>query len=176
MRRSTLLYVLAGLVILAVLVPAFAVGTQPPENVSLSPNSGAIHADSKATLTARYADPDGYKDIAYCRLLINTTLDPKRAVYVVYDAVRNRLYIRNDKDTSWLGGSAPGTNRTIASGFGRLYIGDTRVNRSGNDMTVVWVLDVKSPFKGKTVNAWMYVSDREGHRQGWQKMGTFDVK
>lgn len=66
--------------------------------------------------------------------------------------MKDRSYIRNDANTSWLRGSNPGAKRMVANGYGQRDTGGTHVNRSDNDMMIAWNLVVKSPFKGTTVN------------------------
>lgn len=149
--------------------------SQPPTNVSLSPNSGALTTTSKTTLTSRYSDADGYANIANCFLLVNTTFSGANAVYVRYDANSNKLYVMNDANNAWLGGYSPGSASVVENSYCTLYCSETTVSGSGATLTVNWKLKLKPTMAGKLCSAWAMVIDDTNLRDGWDKMGSFII-
>src|SRR5205085_1298737 len=93
--------------------------TSGPSNVSLSPASGSTAVGAARSLTAAYQDPNGYGDVASVYLLVNASASAAGALYGWYDAVNNKLYLRNNANSTWLGGFAPGTANTIVDGSGQ---------------------------------------------------------
>ena len=126
---------------------------------------------TKLTFTSKYSDAAGYADISRCYFLLNTTLSQANAVYVMYDAVANKLYLRNDVNTGWLGGYAPGSTNTISNGQCTLYCAETSMPGSGNVRTVNWRIQLKDSMSGKSCNGWMLVSDKAGLTDGWDQLG-----
>jgi M6 family metalloprotease-like protein len=150
--------------------------SQPPANVSLSPNSGMLATGRKLTFTSTYSDSDGYGDLAVCHLLFNTTTSSgANTAYVIYDANTNKLYLRNDASTAWLGGYRPGSTLVIENSYCKLYCQDTTVTGSGTTLTINWKIELKPSMAGRTLPAWMTVFDDAGLRDDWDQMGSFKV-
>jgi hypothetical protein len=101
--------------------------SQPPSNTSLSPSSFVVSPSVKKIVVAKYSDGDGSGDISACYTLINTTLTGSKACYLYYDAASNKLYVRNDTNTAWTGGAAPGAASVIENSYVRLYCAETTV-------------------------------------------------
>jgi hypothetical protein len=142
-----------------------------PSNVSLSPTSGVFAVGDKYTFSSKYSDPDGWNNLANCYLLINTTLDPANAVFLRYDANENKLYLKDDAGSVWLGGYAPGSGYSIPNSQGILYCSGTTIGKSGNVLTVNWRISFKPKMSGKICSAWMLVFDDTSLRDGYDKMG-----
>jgi parallel beta-helix repeat protein len=156
-------------------IGADEVAGNAPVNVSMSPNSGSLTAGSKVTVTAAYSDGDGYANLANCYLLINDSLVTKYSAYLRYDSNSNKLYVRNDADTAWLGGYAPGASNVIENTFCRLYCAETTKSASGAALTVNWKIVLKPITAGSNCSAWMCVYDDGNLKDGWDKMGSFSI-
>ncbi len=72
-----------------------------PQAVSISPESGPLPINTKTTLTSVYRDPNGYRDLRKCYLLVNDSLAQTNAVFLWYDKATNQVYLKNDANTSW---------------------------------------------------------------------------
>jgi outer membrane protein assembly factor BamB len=155
----------------------YAIGPGPsaPYNSSLSPNVGPLPVGVKTTFTTSYGDSNGYSDIARCYLLINTSLAYTNAIYAMYDRASNKLYVRNDTNTGWLGGFAPGSANTISNSQCTLYCADSTTSGSGYFRTVKWVIVAKQVMAGKTVNGYLCVSDLGGLTDSWDQ-GAWNCK
>ncbi|MHB0999292.1 MAG: TolB family protein [Armatimonadota bacterium] len=143
-----------------------------PSSVSLSPNSAAYAVGKTMALKTTYSDPDGYEDIATCHSIVNPTLSEIKSIWLKYDQVNNKLYIRNDAGTTWVGGITPGTAATIQNSQCSVYCGATTVERLGNDLTINWNITFKIAMAGKTCNAWLKVIDSKYLMSNWKSMGA----
>jgi hypothetical protein len=146
-----------------------------PVNLSVSPTSGSLAAGAKLTIVCKYSDPDGCDNLANCFLLINTACDGVGGIFLRYDTNANKLYLRNDANTGWLGGAAPGTNRVIENGWCKLYAAEVTGSRSGSVRTVNWRIELKSGVPGRTVGAWLYATDDTGLIDGWDRFATYSI-
>jgi hypothetical protein len=145
---------------------------QPPANVSVAPSTGPVAAGPKVTFTGRYSDPDGYANLANCYLLINNTLNGVNAAFLRYDQNTNLLYVKNDANTSWGVGAAPGSATVLQNSYVSLYCAETTVSGSGNQLTVNWKVILKPTMSGRTCGAWLLVYDDLGLRDGYDQMGS----
>jgi hypothetical protein len=118
------------------------------------------------------SDPDGAADLAQCYMLINTTLSAPGAAYVLYDANTNLLYLRNDANTGWGTGCAPGYASVLQNSQCKLYCADTTVVTNGNNRTVNYVIEIKPTQAGKTFQEWMWVADKLNANSGYVSMGS----
>lgn len=143
-----------------------------PKNISLIPNSGAFANNMPIIFTSVYTDPAGFGDLSRCYLLINNKLSTLCSVCVKYDAVTNSLYIRDEKDTTWLGGFAPGSQNVIQNKYFTLYCAGTSVVWTANDLKINWRIQFKPIIDGSACSDWMSVVDKWEHSTAWTKMGN----
>ncbi|MDO8587550.1 MAG: DUF1565 domain-containing protein [Armatimonadota bacterium] len=146
-----------------------------PANVSLTPNSGAIQSAQKTILTSVYSDADGYANLANCYLLLNDRLSEAYAADFRYDSNTNKLYVRNNSGSSWLGGYAPGAANVIENTFCRLYCADTTTSGSDASRTVNWAIELKPILAGAAATAWMQITDDLGAKDSWETMGGYTI-
>ncbi len=150
----------------------FGNGYPNPQDVSLSASVGTPGA-APFTLTTQYRDANGFADIRRCYLLVNDSLAQANAALLYYDRTANKLYLKNDANTIWGTGYAPGTNVTLENSQCYLYVKDTTAGGSDNNLTVKWSIALKAPFSSKLLKGYMYVQDSAGHTDGWEQMATF---
>ncbi|MCX5714133.1 MAG: hypothetical protein NT033_04860, partial [Candidatus Omnitrophica bacterium] len=142
---------------------------------SLIPSSGSSQADSQVFFTANYSDSDGFSDMGEIYLLVNGATDGANCFYAYYNPYLDQLYLRNDVNTTWLGGFSPSTPTTIENSYAALNCGKTEINKSGNSVTVKWSVSFKGAFSGHDYNIYLLVKDRVGATSGWLKMGVWRV-
>mgnify|MGYP001556778070 CR=1 FL=1 len=63
-----------------------------------TPSSGS---GFQQTFTAEYSDANGAADFKELHILINTSVNAANAAYLRYLPGSNRVYLRNDANTSW---------------------------------------------------------------------------
>jgi hypothetical protein len=145
-----------------------------PTNLSVTPNSGSSATGTERTLTTRHSDPDGAGDISFAYVRINATNSGTNALWAYYNAVANKLYLRNDADTAWVGGFAPGSNNTISNAQGRLHCAATSVAAAGDVLTINWRFSPSTGFTG-TKKLFLFVQDKNNLKDGWDEMGTWTI-
>ncbi len=144
-----------------------------PQVISVDPNDASLVIDSATTITSVYRDSNGYGDLRWCRLLISDSVSPVNAAQVIYDRALNRLYLINDAGTSMGVGYSPGTDVTLSNSQCELYVKDTTISGSGNDLTVSWSVRLKPVMDGKSLSAWMQASDMSGLFDGPKRLGMY---
>lgn len=149
--------------------------TGPPVNVSLAASSSAVAPSTQVTFITAYSDPEGHDNLSECRLLVNTDLYGGKCMHLMYNPDQRRLYVRNDSNTAWLGGFAPGAGSIIENSYCRLHCSRTTVSASGGTLTVNWRVEFKPTMRGKSCKAWMLVTDDQWLQDGWEQKGTVGV-
>ncbi len=143
---------------------------------SISPSSGSSLPNSQVIFTTTYADPDGWQNIQYVHLLINTAIDGRKSFYGYYNQNTNKLYLRNDANTEpWLGGFAPGSSNIIENSYVKLDCSKSTASGSGNNLTVTWNITFKSTFTGAK-KLYLYVKDDYNLNSDWVQKGTWTIK
>jgi Tol biopolymer transport system component len=145
-----------------------------PRNVAVSPANVTGFVGSPQRFTASYSDENGATDIAQAYILINTRLSRTQALSALYDRARNKLYLRNDADTAWLGGFAPGSNNQIANSQGTLNCALTTVRVAGRSLAVTWSFTPNERFSG-TKNVFISVNDKSGLSDSWDALGKWTI-
>lgn len=147
-----------------------------PVNQKLMPDSGLLLVGKQVILDAVYWDFGGSGVISACSMVINATSGASGGVSVKYDAITNKLYLRNDQNSGWLGGQKPGAANVIENSRCKVYCANTAVTKSGTRIIVDWAIEFKRPMSGKTYPAWMCVVDTLGAVSIWEQKGTFQFK
>lgn len=148
-----------------------------PVNVSLSPSSGTFDGQRGYIFSSTYSGPDGQGRLANCYLQINTSPDSKDSlIYVRYDATENKLYLRSDDNTTWLGGFAPGSRNVIKNHYCALYCVDTTVSRyAKNELKVNWCIASEPSVALRRCFGWMKAVDEAGLAADWDQMSSAPI-
>lgn len=150
-------------------------GNTPPTVGTVTPDSGTGRAMDLTTFTATYGDPDGWPDIKIVYFLVRQSLGSARdGVLLAYNRQLNRLFLRNDADTLWLGGQAPGTPGTAESSRAVLDTGQCQVTASGDTLSLKLALRFKYAMEG-TWRVYLLVADLSGAVQGYTQRGTWNI-
>jgi len=153
---------------------AFA-ANYPPTVGTITPSSGSSNINDAVSFTTTYSDRNGWKDIKYAYLLINTSTAGSKCFYVYYDRQSNKLYLRNDKNTAWLGGFAPGSSNMIENSYAKLNCSKTSASGSGTTLTITWNVAFKSTFVGAK-NMYLKVVDKaDGSSGNLTKKGAWKI-
>ncbi len=147
-----------------------------PEVVGISPNIGELPIDTDITLQSTYRDINGYQDMKKCYLLVNDTFNQANAVFLMLDRAANKVYLKNDANTSWGAGYIPGTDVTLSNSQCELHVsGMTTLVPEDLSVTIRWPLKLKASMTGKLLSSWMYVTDSAGLYDGWTKVGRYYI-
>lgn len=146
-----------------------------PSVGTINPSSGAGYANVAQVFTATYSDQDGWQNIRYGYFLMNISTSGSNCLYVQYNQNTNRLYLRNDANTAWLGGYAPGAANVIENSYAKLHCANTSISGSVNTLTVNWSVTLKSTFIG-TKNTYLRVTDDANATAAWTQKGTWIIQ
>jgi hypothetical protein len=128
----------------------YTVVSHAAENVSVTPATGTATAGTPSTFTAMFTHDQGYQQIERADLIIADSqpagLD---GCWVIYRVDLNRLYIRSDVG-GFVDAGAPGTGTTRENSQCILDAAASSVVRSGNDVTVNFVVNFKATMVGST--------------------------
>jgi len=142
---------------------------------TITPASGTGAVETPQTFTATYSDADGWQNIQYVYFLLSTsTSATTNTLYAYYNQNTNLLYLRDDANTSWLGGFAPGSGNVIENSYAKLNCQTTSVSGSGVTMTVNWSVVIKAPLTG-TKNTYLYVRDDLNTYVNLTQKGTWTI-
>jgi len=133
----------------------YAVGSliidRQPVFLSLTPNTGYFAAQ---TFSVVIGDPDGFQDIAFVQILINSSLTGTGACYISYDRGSNTF------STSTVGCT--------------LYPAMSYATASGLTLTVNFAVQFTSGFDG-IKNVYTLAADYANWWAGWNLSGTYQV-
>lgn len=142
---------------------------------TITPSSGTTTPNTAKTFTCKYSDADGWANIKEAYLLINLSTALTNTCYVYYDQNTNLLYLRDDANTSWLGGFAPASANTIENSFVKLNCVSTTATGATSTLTVNWNITFKSTYSGQLFNTYLKVVDDALGTVNWTKKGTYTV-
>ncbi|HAH20467.1 MAG: hypothetical protein A2Y00_08875 [Omnitrophica WOR_2 bacterium GWF2_43_52] len=141
---------------------------------TITPSTGSGQISIAQTFTATYTDSDGWQNLQQVYLLINSSTGTTNCFYGYYNQNTNLLYLRNDDNTSWLGGYAPGSNNTIENSYVKLNCASTSISGTSSTLTVNWSVTLKAPFTGSR-NTYLYARDDVNVTNGWTQKGTWSI-
>lgn len=162
-----------ALALFLLLSASFAYAASPTVG-TISPSSGTANQNQTVLFTATYLDLDGWQNIQYADIIINTSTSVSNCLYAYYDQNTNKIYLRNDANTAWLGGFAPGSNNIIENSYAKINCLSCLATGSGTILTVKWQVTFKDKFAGAK-NTYLYVKDDAGAYTAWTKKGTFCI-
>jgi hypothetical protein len=162
--------VLCGWVLFVTANPALAANYKPTVGIII-PSSDGSNINDVVTFTSIYSDRDGWQDIKYAYLLINKSTTGSKCFYAYYDKLSNKLYLRNDNNTAWLG---PDLSNIIENSYVKLDCSKSFVSGSGDTLTITWNVAFKSTFVGAK-NMYLQVVDNAGASNGWTKKGAWKI-
>lgn len=145
----------------------------PPTVGTIDPSSGRSLPYQGKTFTTTYVDPDGFQDLSYCMLMINTEVNPLNCCYVRYTVDADAFSLMNDSGNTFL---ALDENNLIQNSYAILDCFQSAVTYpDANTIQVEWYITFKKAFSGKTYNTYLYAKDKSGLRTDWKKKGTWTV-
>ena len=145
----------------------------PPTVGTIDPSSGISLPYQGKTFTTTFMDPNGFQDLSYCMLMINTEINPLNCCYVRYTLDENAFSLMNDSGDTFL---APDESNLIQNSYAILDCHQSTVTYPDeNTIQVGWFITFKKAFSGKTYNTYLYAKDNSGLRTDWKKKGTWTV-
>jgi hypothetical protein len=155
----------------------YTIENSAPIIESLNPASGSSQPNKPVNFTSAFIDPDSadYTGIQFAYLLINNSTAGANCFWAYYNQNTNKLYLRNDTNSSWLGGFAPGSANIIENSFAKLDCQQTTVSGAQKILTINWSVTFKFAFSGRSYNMYLYVKDDRNANSGWVQKGTWTI-
>jgi hypothetical protein len=146
-----------------------------PTNGTIDPSSGSGPAGVTTHFTTTWSDGNGWQDLKQCYFHIGATSSVHKSVTLLYNRLKNKLWIRSDDGTQWLGGFAPGSDNVLENSQAKVYCRRTRVRGSGHRLGVRWAIAFKPAFRGEK-EAYLDCRDLAGARAEGEWKGTWTIE
>jgi hypothetical protein len=141
-----------------------------PSVSSLDPSSGT---GSTQTFTVVVSDPNGYSDLNWIQVMIDSELNGVGACFMHLVRGENSLYLQNDAGTGWLGPIPLGSG-TLQNSQCTLNGANSSAVGSGSNLTLIAALSFKPAFAGAK-KIFVLGMDHGGLHTDWQQAGTWTV-
>jgi hypothetical protein len=157
-------------------VGSLGVGTpSSPPCVGYGDANRSAEVNQLVTFLVEADDPDGWQNLKLVYALFaptpNTTGD---VVYVAYNQDLNKISLRNDAGTAWLGGYAPGSGTTIQNSRVTVDVSQSSLDTSQGYIRLTLALRFKAPFAGYK-SFYVSASDDVGYGATWHRQGSVEV-
>jgi hypothetical protein len=141
---------------------------------AITPSSGSGPAGVTTYFNTTWRDPDGWQDLKRCYFHIGASSSLAGNVTLLYDVQDNKLWMRSDDGTMWLGGYAPWSENTIENRQAKVYCALTRDEGSGGTLSVRWAIKFKPDFRGVKKTG-LKCTDIQSARAKGAWMGTWNI-
>jgi len=150
-----------------------APSNDPPSVGSINPASGTSDPGESVLFTTTYSDPDGWEDIASACFEIGDGV-PANSVLLRYSAEDNRIWLRDESDTQWLGGHEPGSATTIENGLVSIDLASSIVAGVDSTLSVGWAIRFTNAYLGSHAT-YLNAEDLAGVSSDWSEVGQWSV-
>jgi hypothetical protein len=117
--------------------------------------------------TTTWTDPDGYQHLKHCYFHIGRRAELVGNVTLLYNAAKNRLWLRSDDGLLWTGGFAPGGDNVLENSQAIVHCAETAVWGDGHELAVRWAIE----FKGDATESERAASATTAGFTGYKKLG-----
>jgi uncharacterized repeat protein (TIGR01451 family) len=152
-----------------------SVANARPQLGTVDPSSGSGPTGATTYFTTTWTDANGWQDLKRCYFHIADSPSIVGNVTLLYNAAKDRLWLRSDDGSTWLGGCAPGTDSTIENSQATLYCKKTREQGAGDTLGVRWAIEFKSGYTG-TKKLGLKCDDRSKARAKAEWKGTWTIE
>jgi ABC-type transport system substrate-binding protein len=120
-----------------------------PSIGTVTPSSGSGPPGVITYFTTTWQDADGWDDLKQCYFHIADSPSLINNVTLLYNVVKDRLWLRSDDGTVWTGGCSPGSAAAfLENSQARVYCEQTAAQGSGDTLSVTWAIEFKPSFSG----------------------------
>ena len=145
------------------------IGSSPPANVSVTPNSGS---GSSQTFSFVYSDGAGYNQISVAQAIINNYVTTIAGCALYYTASNNSLSLYQDDGNTLLPAIVVGQAGTLQNSQCSVNVAAASVNGSGTTLTLTVPITFTPSFAGQK-QIYMELEDSLGRTSGWQQLGSW---
>jgi hypothetical protein len=148
---------------------------QPPMLGAVAPSIGRGPAGVTTYFTTDWRDPDGWQDLKQCYLHIGASPSLVSNVTLLYNAKKNKIWLRSDDGTAWVGGVAPGADVVLENGQARVHCALTIGYATGDTLWMQWAIEFKPAFTG-TKKTGLKCKDIYGGKAKGEWRGTWTIE
>jgi hypothetical protein len=142
----------------------------PPVNKCVLPANGS---GTSFETTLQYKDIDGFDDLDFVEFILADTTVGSDTVWLRYDLLENKVYLRDDANSQWIGAQV-GSDVTIANSQVTVDLSQISVNTLETELEVELEFDLSNSYTG-THNLWLSCTDNSGDFDDWQDFGDWTV-
>jgi hypothetical protein len=146
-----------------------------PELDAVTPSSGSGPVGATTYFTTTWSDPDGWENLKHCYFHIGASPSLAGNVTLLYNAVKDKLWLLDDTGTSWQGGCHPGDAALFYNSQAELYCSQTAVRGVGDTLGVRWAIEFRSGFEGSK-KLGLKCKDRDKAKAKGKWKGTWTVE
>jgi hypothetical protein len=120
----------------------------PPTLGTVVPSSGSGSAGDATYFITSWRDADGWQDLKQCYFHVGASPTLANNVTLLYNAQQDKLWIRSDDGTQWLGGYAPESSNILQNTQAKVYCSQTRRAASGDTLEMKWAIEFQPAYTG----------------------------
>jgi uncharacterized repeat protein (TIGR01451 family) len=145
-----------------------------PRLGTVDPSTGSGPTGVTTYFTTTWKDANGWQDLKQCYFHIGASPSIVGNVTLMYNAARNKLWLRNDAGTAWTGGYAPGSANVLQNSQAIVHCDLTAAHGSGDTLGVTWAIEFKPSYTG-TKKLGLKCKDRGKARAKGKWKGTWTI-
>jgi uncharacterized repeat protein (TIGR01451 family) len=154
---------------------AITVANVKPTLGTVAPPTGSGPVSVTTYFTTTWKDDNGWADLKQCYFHIGADASIVGNVTLLYNAVKDRLWLRSDDGSTWLGGCEPGTEGTIENSQAILDCKKTRQLGADDTLGLRWAIEFKPGYEGDKKTG-LKCKDRSKARAKASWKGTWTVE
>jgi hypothetical protein len=141
---------------------------------AIFPAGGSGPTGSVTYFETSWADANGQADLKHCYFHIGASPSLLNNVTLMYNAVKNKLWLRDDSGSTWTGGCAPGSATVMENSQALVYCSMTSAYSSAETLYVNWAIEFKPGYTGAKKTG-LKCKDRDKARAKGKWKGTWTI-
>ena len=141
-----------------------------PLPVSVNPPAGS----GDATFVFAFQDVRGWQDLEVVNILINDSLDARKACYLAYSRPLNALYLVRDDGWTIRPGAFLNVSGSTSNGQCSVAWDNSPVSGDGYNMFLTLSIGFKNAFAGNKI-VYMAAQDAVRTNSGWRPLGVWQI-
>jgi uncharacterized repeat protein (TIGR01451 family) len=155
-------------------VPIMVANARPTLG-TVDPASGSGPTGVTSYFTTTWMDANGWADLKQCYFHIADSPSIVGSVTLMYNAVKDKLWLRTDDGSTWTGGYAPESANTMENSQAKVYCGLTTAAGTGGTLSVKWAIEFKDGYTGAK-KLGLKCKDRRKARAKGKWKGTWTIE
>jgi uncharacterized repeat protein (TIGR01451 family) len=115
---------------------------------TVDPSSGSGPTGVTTYFTTTWQDANGWEDLKHCYFHIGDSPSIVGNVTLLYNAVKNKMWLRSDDGGTWTGGHAPGSSNTLENSQAIVHCDWSSADGWEDTLAVRWGIEFKPAYTG----------------------------